>query len=107
MPALARRLRAGGDEWTVRSAMSIAAEARASGLVQRWGEYASTHPGASPRFRALGGGPWQPAIRDSVVREVRDAILWRAARPDDGRAGVDLAERAERRVAYDRCASGR
>jgi len=97
----------GRDAWTVPSAMAIAAEARSRGLVQRWGEYASAHPAASVRFRALGGGPWHPAIRDSVVREVRDAILWRAARPDDGRAGGDLAERAERRAAYDRCAAGR
>ncbi|MCC6929923.1 MAG: hypothetical protein IT359_13155 [Gemmatimonadaceae bacterium] len=95
------------EEGTVPSAMAIAAEARSRGLVQRWGEYASAHPAASARVRALGGGPWQPAIRDSVMREVRDAILWRAARPDDGRAGIELSERAERRAAWDRCAAGR
>jgi len=37
---------------------------------------------------------------------VRDAILWRAARPDDGRAGVDFTERAERRAAWEYCAAG-
>lgn len=97
----------GRDVSVVQSAMSIAAEARARGLVKRWGDYARGVPGASLRFRALGGAPWHPAIQDSVMREVRDAILWRAARPDDGRAGVDLAERADRRAAWDRCAGAR
>ena len=87
--------------------MTIAATARARGLVGRWGDYARSVPTASVRFRALAGAPWHPAIRDSVEREVRDAILWRAARPDDGRVGVDFAERAERRAAWDRCARGR
>lgn len=97
----------GAGPVAVRSAMTIAATARARGLVGRWGDYARSVPTASVRFRALAGAPWHPAIRDSVEREVRDAILWRAARPDDGRAGVDFAERAERRAAWDRCATGR
>lgn len=95
-----------GRTAAVQDAMRIAAEARANGLVQRWGDYARTVPGAAWRFRALGGAPWNPATRDSVVREVRDAILWRAARPDDGRAGLDFAERAERRAAWAHCAAG-
>ena len=96
----------GGEAVAVREAMRFAADARARGLVERWGGYAQTVPGAAWRFRALGGAPWSPATRDSVVREVRDAILWRAARPDDGRAGVDFAERAERRAAWQHCAAG-
>ena len=97
----------GRDASTVGEAMQYAADARARGLVQRWGDYARGIPGAAARFRALGGAPWNPATRDSVVREVRDAILWRAARPDDGRAGQDFAERAERRAAWEHCATGR
>jgi len=97
----------GRDDWSLQAAMTFAAEARARGLVRRWGEYARGMPAASARFRALGGAPWLPATSDSVVREVRDAILWRAARPDDGRAGSDFAERAERREAWGRCAMGK
>lgn len=97
----------GRDSEAVRDAMYFAAEARARGLTRRWGDYARGVPTAAWRFRALGGAPWEPATRDSVVDEVRDAILWRAARPDDGRAGVDFAERAERRAAWEYCASGR
>lgn len=95
-----------GRHTAVQGAMRLAAEARANGLVQRWGDYARAVPETSWRLRALGGAPWNPAARDSVVREVRDAILWRAARPDDGRAGIDFAERAERRAAWEHCASG-
>ena len=97
----------GNDEAVVRDVMTYAADARARGLVQRWGEYAQGIPGAPWRFRALGGAPFIAATRDSVVREVRDAILWRAARPDDGRAGLDFAERAERRAAWTACAAVR
>jgi hypothetical protein len=97
----------GGDKDALRDAMFFAADARARGLARRWGDYARGVPTAAWRFRALGGAPWQPATRDSVVDEVRDAILWRAARPDDGRAGVDLAERAERRAAWEHCAGRR
>lgn len=97
----------GRDADAVRDAMYFAAEARARGLTRRWGDYARGVPTAAWRFRALGGAPWEPGTRDSIVDEVRDAILWRAARPDDGRAGVDFAERAERRAAWEYCASGR
>ncbi|MBK6486863.1 MAG: hypothetical protein IPF98_08345 [Gemmatimonadetes bacterium] len=96
----------GRDERALRDGMYLAAEARARGLVRRWGDYSSGLPGGAARFRALAGAPWRPAIRDSVVQEVRDAILWRAARPDDGRVGLDFAERAERRAAWEQCARG-
>lgn len=91
----------------VREAMQFAAEARARGVVARWGDYARGAPTASAGLRALGGAPWNPAARDSLVHEVRDAILWRAARPDDGRPGLDFAERAARRAALEQCAQGR
>jgi hypothetical protein len=58
------------------------------------------------RFRSLGGAPWDPSFADALERELRDALLWRAARVDDGRPGVDLVERAERAAAWDGCASG-
>ncbi len=93
------------DLATVGDAMQLAAGARARGMVQRWGDYARGVPTAAAPFRALSGAPWHPALRDSVEREVRDAILWRAARPDDGRTGVDLVERSERRAAWERCAT--
>lgn len=96
----------GRDEAALRDGMYIAADARARGLVQRWGDYSRGIPSGAARFRALGGAPWRPEIRDSVVQEVRDAILWRAARPDDGRVGLDFAERAERRAAWEQCARG-
>jgi len=89
----------------VGDAMQLAAGARARGMVQRWGDYARGVPTSALRFRALSGAPWNPALRDSVERDVRDAILWRAARPDDGRTGVDLVERSERRAAWERCAT--
>jgi hypothetical protein len=88
----------------VREAMQVAAEARARGLVRRWGEYARGVPDAAWRFRALGGAPWATTVMDSTVREVRDAILWRAARADDGRPGQDFIERAERHAAWEACA---
>jgi hypothetical protein len=54
----------------------------------------------------LGGAPWDPAGRAALEREMRDALLWRAARVDDGKAGVDLVERAERDAAWAACAAG-
>jgi hypothetical protein len=91
----------------VRDAMQFAAEARARGVIARWGDYARGAPTSAATLRALGGAPWNPAARDSLVQEVRDAILWRAARPDDGRPGLDFAERAARRAAWEQCARGR
>jgi hypothetical protein len=94
----------GRDGDGVREAMQVAASARARGLVRRWGDYARGLPDAAWRFRALGGAPWESSVIDSTVREVRDAILWRAARADDGRAGLDFTERAERHAAWETCA---
>lgn len=95
----------GLDVGATKDAMEFAAEERARGMVRRWGEYALTLPDASWRYRALGGAPYDTAIYESMVREVRDAMLWRAARIDDGRIGVDLAEHAERRATSERCAA--
>ena len=93
------------DRELLRRTMEVAAEARVSGLVRRWGEYSERTSG-SWRFRALGGAPWRPAIADSVTREMRDALLWRAARVEDGRPGSDFAERAERAASASACARG-
>ncbi|MEO7962503.1 MAG: hypothetical protein ABIT38_01185 [Gemmatimonadaceae bacterium] len=97
----------GLDVGAMKAAMEFAADERARGMVRRWGDYALTLPEASWRFRALGGAPWDGEMYESAVRELRDAMLWRAARIDDGRAGLDLAEHAERRATWDRCAAGR
>jgi hypothetical protein len=94
----------GREAGGLRDAMRVAAEARARGLVRRWGDYARGVPDAAWRFRALGGAPWDATVSDSTVREVRDAILWRAARADDGRPGQDFLERTERHAAWDACA---
>ncbi|MEO6445015.1 MAG: hypothetical protein ABIZ91_19535 [Gemmatimonadaceae bacterium] len=96
---------AGRDAAALGSAMRFAAEGRAGGLARRWGDYARGVPEASWRFRALGGAPWEPVATSSMVRELRDAILWRAARVDDGRVGNDLVEHAVRRATWDRCAT--
>ncbi len=95
----------GFDVDATKDAMQFAADERARGVIRRWGDYALTLSDASWRFRALGGAPWDGQIYEDAVREVRDAILWRAARIDDGRAGLDLAEHAERRAAWDHCAA--
>jgi hypothetical protein len=102
---LAAPSRAGSDREALRRAMEAAAQARVTGLLSRWGEYAD-RTSAGWRFRSLGGAPWRPAIADSVGRELRDALLWRAARIDDGVPGADLVERAERDAAWDGCARG-
>lgn len=96
----------GRDAAALREAMFLAADARARGLVRRWGEYSRSRSDASWLFRALGGAPWDPAIADSLVREVRDGVLWRAARVDVSGAGAGLSERAERRAAWESCARG-
>ncbi|MCC6316693.1 MAG: hypothetical protein IT361_03290 [Gemmatimonadaceae bacterium] len=97
-PALSR-----SDVAMLRTAMETAADARVRGLTQRWGDHAA-RTRSSWRLRSLGGAPWRPEIADSLTRELRDALLWRAARPDDGRAGADFAERAERAAAREACA---
>ena len=94
------------DHEAMKRAMFVAAEARVKGVVARWSEY-SERSRMHWRFRSLGGAPWDPSVGDSLERELRDALLWRAARVDDGRPGVDLVERAERAAAWDGCASGR
>jgi hypothetical protein len=68
-----------GDTHLTRTVMQYAAEARARGAVQRWRAFASRFSprGLSP-LRALEGPPWDPALADAMVRDVRDAILWRA-----------------------------
>lgn len=93
------------DRDAMRRAMTVAATSRISGVVSRWGEYSERNRASSWSFRMLGGAPWNPAAADSLERELRDALLWRAARPDDGRSGIDLVERAERTAAWDTCAA--
>jgi hypothetical protein len=93
------------DTDAMRRAMQVAAAARVHGVVARWSDF-SERSHTNWRFRMLGGAPWDPAGRASLEREMRDALLWRAARVDDGKAGVDLVERAEREAAWAACASG-
>lgn len=94
--------REGSDVVVLRSAMTLAAETRVRGIVRRWQEYAD-EGGGGWRLKSLGGPPWLPGTADSVVQELRDALLWRAARVDDGRLGSDFAERAERDAARTAC----
>jgi hypothetical protein len=93
------------DRDAMRRAMQVAAEARVHGVVNRWSDF-SERSRTNWRFRMLGGAPWDPEGRASLEREMRDALLWRAARVDDGKAGVDLVERAEREAAWTACAAG-
>jgi hypothetical protein len=68
-----------GDAHLTRTVMLYAAEARARGAIQRWRTFAgrfASHD-LSP-LRVLEGPPWDPALADAMVRDVRDAILWRA-----------------------------
>lgn len=85
----------GSDRAVQRQAMEVAARVRVRGLLERWGSWSERSPG-NWRFRVLGGGPWNPATSDSLSRELRESLLWRAARPDDGRPGTDLTEWLER-----------
>ena len=68
-----------GDLQLTRTVMQYAAEARARGAVQRWRAFATRFSprGYSP-LRGLEGPPWNPALANAMVRDVRDAILWRA-----------------------------
>jgi hypothetical protein len=95
------------DDDAMRRAMVVAATARVRGVVARWGEFSERNRSSDWHFRRLGGAPWDPATVETVERELRDALLWRAARVDDGRPGVDLVERAERTAAWSNCARGR
>lgn len=86
-----------------RRALDVAATARATGVLDRWGEW-SEGAATSPRLRSLGGAPWRPEARQAAAREMRDAILWRATRVDDGRSGTTLLERLERQLVAAECA---
>jgi hypothetical protein len=74
------KLFAGSDDaGTIHAAVQYAAESRAKGVVRQWAEFANRRPHVSPaRLRALSGVPWDPAIAEQTVREIRDAILWSA-----------------------------
>jgi hypothetical protein len=87
-PCLVERF-AGSSEQagTLHALMQYAAESRARGIVRQWAEYARYRPHASPpRLRALAGGPWDPAIAEGTLSELRDAILW-SALTERGRKG--------------------
>jgi hypothetical protein len=67
------------DVGAVHAVVQYAAESRARGVLREWAHFAEQNPYASPaRLRALTGAPWNPAIADSTLQEVRDAILWNA-----------------------------
>ena len=69
----------GEEAGQVRAVAQYAAESRARGVLRQWAEIARRRPITSPmRLRALTGAPWDPAIAESTLRDVRDAILWSA-----------------------------
>ena len=81
------------DIGTVHAVVQYAAESRARGVLRQWADFARRRPYASPaRLRALTGAPWNPAIADSTLQEIRDAILWNAltssGRKTDGGFGA-------------------
>jgi hypothetical protein len=79
------------DAGTVRAVVQYAAESRARGVIRQWAEFANRRPYTSPSsLRALTGAPWNPAIAESTLQGIRDAILRSALanRPADGVAGV-------------------
>jgi len=83
----------GDDVSAVRAVVQYAAESRARGVLQQWTEFARRRPEATPlRLRALTGGPWDPAITETTLREIRDAILSSAlsagGQLGDGRWGI-------------------
>jgi len=85
------------DAGALRAVVQYAAESRARGVLRQWAEFARRRPYVSPpRLRALTGAPWNPAVSESTLREVRDAILWSAlsARWESGE-GRWAAVRAE------------
>ena len=84
------------DAGTVHAVVQYAAETRARGVLREWAEFATRRPYASPaRLRALTGAPWNPAIAESMLQEIRDAVLWTAltssGRLADGGFGVGSA----------------
>jgi hypothetical protein len=69
----------GEDVGAVRAVVQYAAESRARGVLRQWSEFARRRSNVTPLpLRALNGGPWDPAIAESMLREIRDAILWSA-----------------------------
>jgi hypothetical protein len=89
----------GDDAGAVRAVVQYAAESRARGVLRQWGDFARRRPNASPvRLRALNGAPWDPSIAESLLEEIRDAILWSALsgrlETGEGRWGALAAERS-------------
>lgn len=71
----------GADRGAARAVTQYAAESRARGILQHWAGMSERFgPRAPWRMRALEGAPWSPEIREQRMREIRDAILWRALR---------------------------
>jgi hypothetical protein len=67
------------DAASVRAVVQYAANARARGVMKRWQSIAVRRGDRAPlELRALTGAPWDPAIEERTLREVRDAILWSA-----------------------------
>jgi hypothetical protein len=67
------------DERAVRAMIVLAAQARARGVVRRWKTFARHYtPWGGVPFHTIEAAPWDPAITDATVDDVRDAILWRA-----------------------------
>ena len=89
----------GEDAGAIRAVVQYAAESRARGVLRQWADFARRRPNASPvRLRALNGAPWDPAIAESLLGEIRDAILWSALsgrlETGDGRWGTLALERS-------------
>jgi hypothetical protein len=67
------------DERASRAMVLLAAESRARGVVRRWKLFARQYAAwASLPFHTFEAAPWNPSITEEAVRDVRDAILWRA-----------------------------
>jgi hypothetical protein len=80
---LDRYARASADPTATRAVVQFAAEARARGIVRRWTAIgARMGSSGTSRLRALDGAPWDPRIGEDLARDLRDAILWRALRPE-------------------------
>lgn len=88
-------------------AMTMAAEARVDQLMSRWQGYLNS--GGSPsgvRGAAPTGAPWNPTNERLLRNELREGILWRAARYDDGKAGTDFVESMTRTHSWADCQKG-
>lgn len=89
----------GEDAGAIRAVVQYAAESRARGVLRQWADFARRRPNATPvRLRALNGAPWDPAIAESMLDEIRDAILWSALssrlETGEGRWGSVSTERS-------------